>query len=552
MAGRSGANYELSPTVIQDLEHEIAMQDQQYERLLRLRDVAINTIAVEQGETRHVHTHIPTTVSSHSQGSRTPTSSRPQMRSSLSSSTSESSDDDIPERLQCSSSSCQDRQDVPRGPRLDLRDLEYLDPYDENLNCAICRSAFIEPVIIDCNHVFCRGCLAQSIAHSATCPIDRLPLDLPTDGSQPYKARLMPHIVQNQLDNLRVKCPNSRCEHICARSLIEHHFIVDCPFTKVACPDSKCLKLVVRRLAESGCCLHHEAACDICGAVVELAQVGEHQQKDCLQEQIKCFNCDKLILCHLYDMHLAQCPEAEVHCKFKTVRCAHKGSRKDIGNHEIGCLYGIIQNMELRHQAEKEELKAQLCDTKQQLQKLQDILPSFNQSLQGRGSSTTPPQNSSGSLTAQPLLQGSPRGIPSSPSAMTTPDMKMDYALRTLDVFDAKLENVQRNMGEMEARQAHLVMANMGAISEQLESHGNNLAQLNMYMRGLMTSYRQMATKRELSTEPLTRLNSTENSNPVGRQDGNASRVSPGSHGSAGPTSTLPRRLSDLENRALL
>ena len=56
---------------------------------------------------------------------------------------------------------------------VDLRGLEYVDEFDHNLLCAICHSAFVLPVKLDCEHVFCQECINQALSHSDNCPTCR-------------------------------------------------------------------------------------------------------------------------------------------------------------------------------------------------------------------------------------------------------------------------------------------------------------------------------------------------------------------------------------------
>lgn len=63
------------------------------------------------------------------------------------------------------------------------------------------RSPLADPVQTPtCQHLFCRACLARSLALARSCPIDRSPLDS-VDDCEPA-----PRAVRELLDNLTVRC----------------------------------------------------------------------------------------------------------------------------------------------------------------------------------------------------------------------------------------------------------------------------------------------------------------------------------------------------------
>lgn len=153
---------------------------------------------------------------------------------------------------------------------LDFRALEYVSPYDNNLMCPICRSAFVDPVVVsECDHHFCRECLAQTHnwnQYSGTCPTCRRSGRLNASGSASK-------LLVNILDDLVVKCPNSvdGCDKQVKRGQVLDHVSIYCPFSLVDCPRDECNEKVRRKDAAE--CLHLAVSCLGCRQAMTLADL---------------------------------------------------------------------------------------------------------------------------------------------------------------------------------------------------------------------------------------------------------------------------------------
>ncbi|KAK6435535.1 hypothetical protein LTR95_008278 [Oleoguttula sp. CCFEE 5521] len=110
---------------------------------------------------------------------------------------------------------------------VDLRALEYVSPYNENLVCPICRCPFVDPVLLsNCDHCFCRDCIRQTWATNTTahtpsetrgsCPSCRAPAQM---GPRSATSKL----IVNILDELVVECPTSECDAKVRRGEVQDH-----------------------------------------------------------------------------------------------------------------------------------------------------------------------------------------------------------------------------------------------------------------------------------------------------------------------------------------
>ena len=163
------------------------------------------------------------------------------------------------EELLTIESSCRDEDLV------DLRALDYVSSYDAHLMCPICHCAFIDPVRLQCDHVFCQKCLCSAIATTTsdrdgfTCPTCRTPTqEVHTD---------VPRLLTNMCDDIRVKCPfsNEGCTEIIPRGHVQSHVDKYCGYRLIDCPSEECDKKARNKDLDSDQrCMHGLRPCSYC------------------------------------------------------------------------------------------------------------------------------------------------------------------------------------------------------------------------------------------------------------------------------------------------
>lgn len=452
----------------------------------------------------------------------------------------------------------QTRRKKAKTPKLDWHSLEYVGTYDENLDCPICRAPLVQPEITTCFHIFCRKCLWRSLCQEARCPIDRNLIGYfrTSKGRVPF--RPAPHIISNQLDNLLVKCPNARCECVVARSGIAHHYKFECPFTKIPCPDPSCNKLVTRRGNEEGSCLHKILDCVYCSKPVEVAALEDHYDTDCSQKRLVCAHCLAAVPRHLHGTHALDCAERQIECKFRTSGCAYVAKKKSFGDHERTCLYGMIMRMNRAHRADMTNMETVLQDSQDRVRKLEEEMASRLPPTIHNLSIVPPPlpphmhdyndthAHIHTNALAQVHVQASPNAVGNDDlssyydaaaagdalirgensrdtqpevqfgaelplarhgtGGSSGPDSSDDHMSRIvayIDIFDAKVENLERYLGEVDARQAQMFINELGPLKDQILEMRNSMGHLGMYVRWLMESFRQ-TTKRSFGLRTAT------------------------------------------------
>lgn len=145
----------------------------------------------------------------------------------------------------------------------DLHLLDYVSPCDSNLVCLICHSPFDKPLRLACEHYFCRLCLehawaAQQPGHK-TCPTCRTRAD-PEQDPLP-----VPKILESMLDELVVKCPNTKsgCSWVDHRVNVQDHVMIYCEYSLVECPSFDCRLPISQKDFHKGC-LHYSVSCEDC------------------------------------------------------------------------------------------------------------------------------------------------------------------------------------------------------------------------------------------------------------------------------------------------
>lgn len=143
--------------------------------------------------------------------------------------------------------------------------LEYATNPDSNLVCLICHAPFDKPVQLPCEHYFCRECLEHAWAPQSTnrktCPTCRRVVESEND------IRPVPKIIETMLDELVVKCPNSRtgCAWVDHRINVHDHVMLYCEHTPIECPAADCRLHTTQKDFHKGC-LHYTVNCDDCHA----------------------------------------------------------------------------------------------------------------------------------------------------------------------------------------------------------------------------------------------------------------------------------------------
>lgn len=148
--------------------------------------------------------------------------------------------------------------------QVDLRGLEFIEPPNESLVCTICAAPFVNPVELECEHIFCEDCvyehLSCGIQSSSSCPKCRRSIDT---------IKPVPRLLNQLLDELEVECPNKKsgCLLPLSRYTVHDHVNRYCAYEELQCPKTNCGGTTQRRHIDKGC-LHTHVECEVCNEFV--------------------------------------------------------------------------------------------------------------------------------------------------------------------------------------------------------------------------------------------------------------------------------------------
>lgn len=155
--------------------------------------------------------------------------------------------------------------DAPRYV-VDLRAVDYVSDYDGHLMCLICHCPFLDPIRLDCDHIFCRECLDSFLKITPPHQPDEVPC--PTCRAFSTTAFVkVPRLIVSMCDDIRVKCPFAArgCQEVVQRGLVQLHVDKYCDYRLVPCPNKYCEESTIKKEADAEHCVHQLVECDQCG-----------------------------------------------------------------------------------------------------------------------------------------------------------------------------------------------------------------------------------------------------------------------------------------------
>ena len=221
---------------------------------------------------------------------------------------------------------------LPVPYQVDLRELEYVETYDQNLMCAICHCPFVIPVKLDCDHVFCQDCVNQALLHTDTCPSCR------KRAIRPY-GKAVPKIIDRILDELVVKCPLylRGCSETVKRGNAQSHVDQYCGYTEVNCPLIRCPLKARRKDIGKTWCRHIPLSCRDCCKIIMEQDLEQHREEQCEKRKVSCLGCNTEILYQDFKEHASRCSEAVYPCDAAEYGCDFVSKRASLDLHLTTC-----------------------------------------------------------------------------------------------------------------------------------------------------------------------------------------------------------------------
>lgn len=222
--------------------------------------------------------------------------------------------------------------------QVDLRSLDFVSSYDSHLMCPICHCPFIQPVRLQCDHVFCQKCLHSAIttSHSAEsdefpCPSCRTPTGRVSTS--------VPRLLINMCDEIQARCPlqAAGCQETLPRGHVQSHVEKYCGYKLMPCPDEACDKRTRRKDLTEQRCMHSYCRCSRCEEDVMEQDYAEHDKELCPSLESTCVDCGTTVLQRELKKHIESCPEVVSPCAAAKYGCTVKVRRADTAVHEQTC-----------------------------------------------------------------------------------------------------------------------------------------------------------------------------------------------------------------------
>ncbi|KAJ5371084.1 uncharacterized protein N7496_007176 [Penicillium cataractarum] len=226
-----------------------------------------------------------------------------------------------------------------RDDLVDLRALDIVSSYDSHLMCPICHCPFVQPVRLQCDHVFCQKCLGSAITTFRSADSDEFPCPSCRTPTTRISTNV-PRLLVNMCDEIQVRCPlaGEGCNEIVPRGHVQSHVEKYCGYRLVSCPDESCGKKTRKKdLQPEERCMHSYCRCERCNEDVMEQDFAEHDRELCPSLEATCDDCGNIVPRRSLKKHVETCPDVVSACAASQYGCSVKVRRADIAMHEQQC-----------------------------------------------------------------------------------------------------------------------------------------------------------------------------------------------------------------------
>ncbi|KAJ5194970.1 Zinc finger RING-type [Penicillium cinerascens] len=226
-----------------------------------------------------------------------------------------------------------------RDDLVDLRALDFVSSYDSHLMCPICHCPFVEPVRLQCDHVFCYKCLQSAITIFRSADTDEFPCPSCRTPTSRVSTSV-PRLLINMCDEIQVQCPLQAegCAEVLPRGHVQSHVDKYCGYRLVPCPDDSCEKTIRKKdLQSEERCLHGYFRCSRCEEDVMEKDYEEHDEELCPSLETSCVDCGTTLPQRELKKHVDTCPDVVSPCSASKYGCPVKIRRADSAIHEQIC-----------------------------------------------------------------------------------------------------------------------------------------------------------------------------------------------------------------------
>ncbi|KAF1930902.1 uncharacterized protein M421DRAFT_361862 [Didymella exigua CBS 183.55] len=438
----------------------------------------------------------------------------------------------------------------------ELSALEYTTDPDSNLVCLICHAPFDKPVQLPCEHYFCRECLqhawAPQSAPCKTCPTCRRVVESEND------TRAVPKIIETMLDELVVKCPNTKtgCTWVDHRVNVHDHVMLYCEYTPIECSAADCRLHTTQKDFHKGC-LHYSVSCEDCHASLMKKDLEEHQRNLCPNRTTSCALCDAVLLRLDLKTHINNvCPKHVISCQGAIVGCKFRSERADVTRHEMACAMATMAPHFREQQARLERHEARMEPLVRKVGILEDGLGNITNMLYPANANDASfpvadhldPNDAAAEFRLPPA--SFQHGAQSNDNRSSEPpfDSQVHHLLTLHENLREEVSRMSTSLTEVEGR-ANMMIINESQRNKDEMLHTNAaINNMRMQLHWLMS-----ATIQQRTTTTSSSPSSTTSRPSAGTSAGTTDRsTTQGPSSRPGPSGVLPapyRRLSDTNRQ---
>lgn len=217
---------------------------------------------------------------------------------------------------------------------LDLEDfVKESRPIVQDYKCPLCEGIYMNPVVDNCGHVFCRTCIVQYIERERKCPFSQWKLE------ENHVTKLV--LVKDILEKQFVLCKNRifYCNWVGKLCELERHLNEDCTRQEVVCPHIGCTSTVFREdlKTHEGLCEYRIVDCQDCEIQIAFVEIKPHQDV-CPKFKVPCpQECGALVERKEISGHILEaCLNTVVDCPYKDIGCSTKITKKELESYLTG------------------------------------------------------------------------------------------------------------------------------------------------------------------------------------------------------------------------
>ena len=197
----------------------------------------------------------------------------------------------------------------------------------KDYKCPLCEGIYLNPVVDNCGHVYCKGCINTFLETFDKCPFSGWKLE------EKSVSKLL--IIGDILERQTVLCKNRHFHCEWSGKLIElgPHLNNDCRRQIVKCPHSGCENSVFREDLNdhTSACEWRIVACLDCHILTPYIEVKSHQEV-CPRFKVPCpQKCESFIERQDNDSHIQDvCLNTVIACPYKEIGCFSRVTKREL------------------------------------------------------------------------------------------------------------------------------------------------------------------------------------------------------------------------------